>query len=188
MPICDGCGEHVDDAHIRQRIERLELATRFRPIHIDVLLVDAAPPIRLEDFLYNTSSRARERSAAGQWYVDELAKLAGGLENQSTPVGSILIELQRRGFFLASAVECPTGRGEKLVPAIRRLIRTVVLRIQTSYRPKHVALLGDETRELIGPLRAAGWGDRLILDNRAPLAIGADLHGRLAAALRSSSA
>src|ERR1700719_4321526 len=38
MRVCDGCGAPADEAHVRQRIERLEMATRFRPIHIQGLL------------------------------------------------------------------------------------------------------------------------------------------------------
>lgn len=171
MPICDGCGERVEDEHIRRRIERLELATRFRPIHINLLLIDAAPPLRCEDFLYDPRAPLAERSAVGQWYVRELAKLVAPLTHSNAQLESILAELQHRGFFLASAVECPMSDNEKLVSAIRRLASTVVLRIQTSYRPKHVALLGEETCDLIEALRASGWGDRLILDDGAPFTL-----------------
>lgn len=59
MPVCDGCGVQADGDHIRRRIERLELATRFRPIHIHVLLVDAAPPSRLEDYFISPLAIAR---------------------------------------------------------------------------------------------------------------------------------
>src|SRR5215469_9403281 len=171
MPICDGCGERVGADHIRRRIERLELATRFRPIHIDLLLIDAAPPLRRQDFLYDSRALLDARSAVGQWYVRELAKLVASPTHSNAQLESLLAELQHRGFFLASAVECPMNDRENLVSAIRRLASTVVLRIQTSYRPKHIALLGEETRELIEALRASGWGDRLILDGGAPFAL-----------------
>ena len=77
MPICDGCGAQVDDAHIRRRIERLELATRFRPVHISVLLIDAAPPAPIEDYFYRATSDRSERSPASREYFDGLAKCAG---------------------------------------------------------------------------------------------------------------
>lgn len=175
MPICDSCGERVDDAHIRQRIERLELSTRFRPIHINVLLLDPAPPVRREDFVYDPRTPFEERSAVGQWYARELAKLAGASTDTTTEFESMLAELQHRGFFLASAIECPMSRDENLASAIRRFAATVVLRVKTSYRPKQVALLGEGTRELIEPLHAAGWSDRLILDNGVPFTIPAML-------------
>src|ERR1039457_5266879 len=77
MPICDGCGAQVNDAHIRQRIERLEMATRFRPVHISVLLIDAAPPARFEDYFYRATSDRAERSPASRAYFDGLVKCAG---------------------------------------------------------------------------------------------------------------
>ncbi len=77
MPVCDSCGAQVDDAHIRQRIERLELATRFRPVHISVLLIDAAPPVRFEDYFYRATSNRAERSPTSREYFDALVKCAG---------------------------------------------------------------------------------------------------------------
>lgn len=173
MPICDGCGRSVDEAHIRRRIERLEMATRFRPVHIGVLLIDAAPPARQEDFFYATSG-AGTRSAAGQAYFDEMAKLAGAAAGSGAANASgaeaILAEFQRRGFFLTHAVECSFDDASELTAAIRRLARTVLLRVQTSYKPKHVALISAPTAELIETFRAGGWADRLILDNGRPFA------------------
>jgi hypothetical protein len=162
VPVCDGCGARVDEGHIRRRIERLELATRFRPIHISVLLIDAAPPAHAEDFFYATVSA---RGGAGQAYFDELARLAGTAGSQTE---AVLTEFQRRGFFLASAVECPVAGCLDLGAAVRRLAPTVLRRVQTSYKPKRVALISEPTTELIEPFRVAGWGDRLILCNGAP--------------------
>ena len=59
MSVCDGCGAVADDKHIRERIERLELATRFRPVHIRALLIDAAPPPRVEDYFYRAAKDRR---------------------------------------------------------------------------------------------------------------------------------
>ena len=77
MVVCDGCGAQADDAHIRARIERLELATRFRPIHIQVLLIDAAPPARPEDYFYAVTKDRSIRSVDSRAYFDELMKCAG---------------------------------------------------------------------------------------------------------------
>ena len=166
MPVCDGCGAQVGEQHIRQRIERLELATRFRPIHIAVLLIDAAPPMNLGDFFYATVGAGR--SPAGQAYFDEMATLAG--TDAGAPRETVLAEFQRRGFFLTSAVECPVTDIRDLNSTVRRLAQTVLLRVRTSFKPKQIALISEPTRELIEPFRAAGWGDRLILDDDEPFA------------------
>lgn len=172
MPVCDGCGAAVDDAHIRQRIERLELATRFRPIHIHLLLIDAAPPARPEDFFYRTSGHGGPRSVASRMYFSELAKLVGTELGSEKPDEATLAEFQRRGVFLAYAFDCPVNDHDdslnQLTAEIRRLAPTVVLRVQTSYRPKYIALISQPTQELIQPLREAKWADRLVLDDGAP--------------------
>jgi hypothetical protein len=170
VPICDGCGEPVAGDHIRQRIERLELSTRFRPIHIQVLLIDAASPAHCSDFFYNAASPLSSRSAAAQCYFAELAKLAGAATSSHRQLDATLAEFQHRGFFLASAVECPIEDSYDTRAAVRRRASTVVLRVRASYKPKYVALLSEPTQELIEPLRAAGWVERLILDHGAPFA------------------
>src|ERR1700738_3778969 len=50
--ICDGCGLPPSPAHIAARVQRLELATRFRPIHIDVLFVALEPMPRMASDFY----------------------------------------------------------------------------------------------------------------------------------------
>jgi hypothetical protein len=188
VPVCDGCGRSVDETHIRRRIERLEMATRFRPIHIGVLLIDAAPPAHHEDFFYALGDGPR--SLAGQNYFNELAKLTGATAESAAAAESVcereaaLAEFQRRGFFLTHAVECPMDDPAELRAAIQRSTPTILLRIRTSYKPKQVALISEPTSALIDPFRAADWSDRLLLD--AGQSFSAEsLSARLSAALAS---
>src|ERR1700733_3187977 len=109
MPICDGCGARVDAEHIRQRIERLEYSTRFRPIHIQVFLLDAAPPVRPEDFFYRPAEDRSVRSTEARKYFDDLARAAGVAVSSELDEKVALAEFQRRGFFLVSALECPVS-------------------------------------------------------------------------------
>src|ERR1700721_1380963 len=76
MRECDGCGAPADEAHIRQRIERLEMATRFRPIHIQVLLLGDAPPTRIEDYFYRPLCGGESRSSAAKDFFVEVMKAA----------------------------------------------------------------------------------------------------------------
>ena len=69
MPICDGCGATVDAEHIRKRIARLELATRYRPVHIQTLLVGDAPPAHDEDYVYSSERDAEELQKNGIFLV-----------------------------------------------------------------------------------------------------------------------
>lgn len=170
MVVCDGCGTQADDSHIRTRIERLELATRFRPVNIQTLLIDAAPPSRMEDFFYAAAADRSARSVASRNYFDELMKCAGYASGAVTPESTALAELQHRGIFLVHAIDCPLGESADLEATVRKMAPTVLLRIRTSYKPKRIALLSAATRELIQPLSDGGWKDRLILDGGGPFA------------------
>jgi len=185
VPICDGCGSDVDAQHIRHRIERLELATRFRPVHIQVLLIDEAPPARLEDYFYGSATGGSIRSATPAQYRDELIQCAGLALSSGHQDESLLADFQRRGFFLAHAAECPV-ENSKLEDAVRRLSGTIVKRVQYSYRPKNIALLSASTQSLVSVFEESGWGDRLILDEGRTFA-GPNFSKRFREALSSIS-
>lgn len=168
MPVCDACGARTDEAHIRRRVERLELATRYRPVHIKVLLLDGAPPARPEDYFYQAAKDRSVRSVASRTYVNELLKCAGIAVGPDLREEPALTDFQRRGFFLASAVECPFEDQPDPQGALRRLAPTVMKRVQTSYNPAYIVPLSPPTQELIRLFGLVGWGDRLVLNNGAP--------------------
>ena len=67
------------DAHIRRRIERLELATRYRPIHIQTLFLALAPPEAMEDFFYSVAPPAADPSnGAKRWLAQVMAEAGIG--------------------------------------------------------------------------------------------------------------
>jgi hypothetical protein len=162
MPLCDGCGAQVDEAHIRGRIERLERATHFRPIHIQILFLAAAPPSRPEDDFYRASTSTK-RSAASQMFFDEISKSIGRKPTDSADEEATLTEFQRAGFYLAYAVECPVESSEQLAAALSTLAPRVLLRVNTSYKPKFVAPISNELQPVIAVFKNNSWSDRLIL-------------------------
>jgi hypothetical protein len=168
MPVCDGCGAQVDEAHIRRRIERLELATRFRPIHIHVLLLDAAPPARIEDYFYRAVGSSQARSAGSRMFFDEMAKCIGHARGPVTSEESTLAEFQKRGFFLAYAVECPVESKSELAQTIERLARSLLLRVNFSYKPKFVAPISRALQHVITLFQLKGWNEKLILNDGEP--------------------
>jgi len=121
----------------------------------------------MEDFFYRVSKPAA-RSVAARMYFSELAKLAGVKPGLEGPEESTLAEFQRRGFFLAYAVECPVEDYNDLAPAVRRLAPTVVKRIQSSYQPKYIAPISQATQELVKLFQMTGLSDRLLLSDGAP--------------------
>jgi hypothetical protein len=170
MPFCDGCNAQVDDSHIRRRIERLELATRFRPIHIQVLLIDATPPARFEDYFYRATKDRSVRSPAARAFFDELVKCAGVAPVPEIDEEAALTEFQRRGFYLTGAIECPLENPSESAGAIERAAPTLLRRVQVSYKPKSLALLSHLTQCLVPMFQANGWAARMILDEGRPFA------------------
>jgi hypothetical protein len=168
MPVCDGCGTRADDDHVRRRIARLELATKFRPVHIKVLLLDGAPPSRIEDYFYSLTKDRSVRSLASRMFFGELAKAAGVSVGMDFKEEKALTEFQRRGFFLAHAVECPFEDIPDPAGTLRRLAPTVMKRVQNSYKPGYVIPISQPTQELVRLFGLIGWGDRLVLDQGGP--------------------
>jgi hypothetical protein len=167
MPICEGCGARVDEAHVLRRKERLDLATRFRPTQIKTLLLNAAPPALEEDYFYRAAADRAIRSAAARMYFEELVKCMGA---GSSHIDELrwLTDFRQRGFFLIHAVECPIENPGELHNAMRRLAPTVVKRVQYSLQPTYIVPLSKSTQDLIRLFGLIGWGDRLVLENGGP--------------------
>jgi hypothetical protein len=168
VAVCEGCGSRADDAHIRRRADRLELAKRFRPVQIEVVFLDAAPPSRIEDYFYSPAKDRSVRSLASRMYFDELAKCVGASSSAAIQEVATLTEFQRRGFFLSYAVECAFEDQSDPQGSLRRLAPTVLKRVQEFYKPSYVVPLGAATAELIRLFGLIGWGERLVLNNGGP--------------------
>jgi hypothetical protein len=163
MRVCDGCGAPADEEHIRGRIERLELATRFRPIHIQVLLLDDAPAALPEDYFYRPAIEGSTRSPSAKAFFREMLSAAGISSESSTNEEAALAEFQRRGYYLADAVECPIASLDELRSRVLQAVPTIVKRVEFSYRPKHVVPIGAEITGLIGRLRKSRIAERIIV-------------------------
>ena len=161
MRVCDGCGASADEAHIRQRIERLEMATRFRPIHIQTLFLADAPASRLEDYFYRPLREGESRSPEAKQFFVEMMKAAGIALDAATDEEAALAEFQRRGFYLAHAVECPVPTPQELRERITAASTTLLKRIEFSYRPKHVVPISPAVRAIAPELQKSSIGDRL---------------------------
>ena len=167
MPVCDGCGAQVGEAQIRARIERLEQATRYRPIHIQVLVLDAEPPAAPEDFFYRAAAAGDSpRSPAARSYFNALLKPAGGDPARFTSEAEALAEFQHQGIFLTHVVECPAA--EDFNAALARCAPSLVKRIERSYKPKYVAVISPKLSGILPSLAATGLKDHLILKGEKP--------------------
>src|ERR1700730_16549176 len=90
--LCDGCGEPACAEHLAQRLQRLELATRYRPIHLHTLLLGAVSPQPPAEFLYSPQE-AHSGGAAN-------LIAAAGISTTGKSADTIQSEFQRRGIYL----------------------------------------------------------------------------------------
>lgn len=136
---CDSCGHPASPEHIHDRLARLQRATRYRPIHISLLLICPAPPQKSEDDLY--ALELEQGSAESRAYLAALLACLGiGSPAQPTPAAQ-LAELQHRGIYLARVVECPLAPGSSVTNFAALYGETLLKRISLSYKPKRIALL-----------------------------------------------
>jgi len=155
---CDGCGLPASPAHIAERVGRLELATRFRPIHIGVLFVAAAPLARPEDDFY--------RPPESREFFDPFLETVGIPASRNETHAGVnaiegdtarLVEFQHRGYYLAYLSECPISvQDDNVDAAIPRLGSTLIRRVRFNYKPKHIAILGANLSPLCDILEKAG--------------------------------
>ena len=158
---CDGCGLPASPDHIAERVQRLELSTRFRPVHMGVLFIALMPPIRPQDDFY--------AAAENNGFFDPFL---AALEIPPAENSVRLLEFQRRGYFLAFLSECPLRTDQESAAAtIARLSPTLIRRIRFNYKPKLIAPIGQELAPLVDVLRGAGIGPIVALDQGAVLPI-----------------
>ena len=191
--LCDGCGAPASPEHIAARMQRLELVTKFRPIHIHVLFVALAPMPRPEDDFYGPPESRDFFDAL----LSELNISSSAEKIRAEPIGlksdaEKLLEFQRRGYYLTYLSECPlpsqfpagvaSNQENQSVAReyISRLAHTLIKRIRFNYKPKHVALLGTNLTPLIPFFEQAGIAPLLLLNHGAPLTLpGLGLHSAL---------
>ena len=157
---CDGCGEFASSEHIARRLRRLELTTRYRPIHIQAVFLGAQSPVRDEEFLYG----------AGGQLKGEAAELLRALNIEATgrPAETVLLDFQKKGCFLTHVLECPAGQGSVSTDSLKKKLPSVLKKLRTSLRPKRVVIFSAGIAPLISDLKLAQIGAEFLLDGDAP--------------------
>jgi hypothetical protein len=161
--VCDGCGMGATSEHIAKRLRRLELTTRYRPIHIQAVLLGAQSPADERDFLYAAES---EFSGEGAALLRAL-----GISSEGRAADSVLAEFQKRGFLLTHVLECAAeaGRGNAdLTEALRRRLPIVARRLRGSLRPKRVIVISKDLAPIVEDLKRGQLGGELVLNDGAP--------------------
>ena len=179
---CDGCGQPASVEHFARRLQRLEWATRYRPVHMQALLISAVSPLADEEFLYSPTGD----------YQGEATQLldAIGIVHQGRTADAVLTEFQKRGLYLTHVLECPAefGLGDKIELATLLEVRfsNVCAKIRRSLKPKRVVIFSPEMRSVAHRFATADLGCPVELDNGKPFDLESPASAiRLAAALPS---
>jgi hypothetical protein len=157
---CDGCGQFAPPAHISRRLKRLEWATRYRPVHIQTLLLGGIVPSQQSSYLY----------AESEQFSGEAAQLLQALEisTESKDRDTVLSEVQKRGLLLIHVLECPLeGR---LSPAevqalLERQLLATLVRVRRSLKPKRVLLFTKELGMVAGKVTEDALERPVLTDN-----------------------
>jgi len=159
--VCDGCGQEASAEHIEQRLRRLEWTTRYRPVHINTLVLGAFSPREEKDFLY----------APGGEFHGEAAHLldALGISTMGKGADAVHAEFQRAGFFLTHVLECPldrdAGPGDEAAASLAQRLQPVATRIRRSLKPRRVVLISQALRPILEKILALELGCPVVLDN-----------------------
>jgi hypothetical protein len=163
---CDGCGQTALPAHLARRLQRLEWTTRYRPVHIQALLLGGIAPEADAAFLYSPEGN----------YQGEAANLLDALRisRAGKSADAILTEFQKRGLLLTHLLECPLEPGVAPSGAQQLLeshLLAVVARIRRSFRPKRLVLFSRDLAALAGKFREAALGSPVFIGSYGPLAL-----------------
>jgi hypothetical protein len=177
--LCDGCGQPALPEHIARRLQRLEWATRYRPIHLHTLLLGAISPLTPADFLYSPEDA----------HSGEAANLvaAAGISTSGKSADAIQSEFQRRGIYLTHVLECPldvpsTGP-DFLTNAFITRLPTLFTRIRRSLKPKRLAFVSRTLTPLIEHFASAQLGCEMVLDDGRAFALDHSRPAELTAAI-----
>jgi hypothetical protein len=152
---CDGCGQMAGPEHIARRLARLERTTRFRPVHVQMLMLGGVVPAAAAEFLYAESGA----------FAGEAAAVLGnlGIEWEGKEREAVLTEVQKRGVLVAHVVECAAENGARGEELIGKQIGGAMARVRRSLKPKKLTIISQELDGFLEQIRGAGcdivWGE-----------------------------
>jgi len=177
--LCDGCGQPASPEHIARRLQRLEWATRYRPIHLHTLLLGAFSPEAPSELLYSPDEA----------HSGEAANLvaAAGISAGGKSADAIQSEFQRRGIYLTHVLECPldvaSSKADFLNNALITRLPTLFTRIRRSLKPKRLAFISGSLTQLIERFASAQLNCELVLDDGRAFALDHSNPAEVAAAI-----
>jgi hypothetical protein len=179
---CDGCGQMASSEHIARRLRRLEWATRYRPVHIQTLLLGAASPLEDADFLYSPNAEFRGEAA-------QLLR-AIGISFAGRPAEEVHAEVQGKGLFVAHLLECPLendgGSTANLTSLLREHLPLGAARIRRSLKPRRVILVTEVPEQVMQDILSMDLGCPVVLDDGKPFQFSSSANGASFSRFRES--
>jgi hypothetical protein len=164
---CDGCGQPASKDHFARRLQRLEWSTRYRPVHIQTLLLGAFPPAQDSSFLY---SEVLPPDGEAAQLLDALQ-----IPWEGKPPETYLGEFQKRGLFLMHLLECSVVQaslaGGGLQSRLDQHLPLAAARIRRSLKPRRVVLICPELQAVAGKLTESSLGCPVLLHLDKPFEI-----------------
>ncbi len=162
--LCDGCGQSASPENLTRRLQRLEWATRYRPVHIQALLLGGIVPESDHAFLYFPEGN----------FHGEAANLLDALQipRAGKSADAILTDFQKRGLFLTHVLECPLEPGVPPSAAqqlLEKQLPAVIARIRRSLKPKRLLLLSKELAPLAEKFSETVLGIPVFTSHYGPL-------------------
>lgn len=177
---CDGCSQLASDQHSAHRLERLQWATRYRPVHIQTLFLAGIAPAKQSCYLYAPNDLFEGEAA------DLLAALQIPVEEKSRD--SVLADFQKRGLFLMHILECPVepalGKGPQPAELLKRQLPAALARIRRSLKPKRVLLLSSDLVPVFADLRNANLSVPVLTSGDSPFLLSGQPSGIMLEILR----
>jgi|ERR1700730_285077 len=136
--LCEACGQLASLVHIASRLRRLEWTTRYRPVHIQALLLSSIAPTVDNDFLYAPEGQFQGEAGA---LLDALE-----ISREGKSADTVLTEFQKRGLLFIHVLGCPLEPSQKhsSQQLLERQIPATLARIRRSLKPKRVLLFASE--------------------------------------------
>ena len=163
---CDGCGQLASPEHLARRLQRLECATRYRPIHIQTLLLGYTSPVNDSDFLY---------SPAGHFEGEAQKVLeAVQLSREGKSADTVLAEFQRRGLMLTHLLECPVEPGlsdSQVAQVLEAHLPRSIARLRRSFKPRRIILISADLLGVLGALQNADLGCPVFPASSSPFSL-----------------
>lgn len=167
---CDGCGQPASPEHLTRRLQRLEWTTRYRPVHIQALLLGGIAPTSDAAFLYSPGGN----------YQGEAANLLDALQipRAGKSADAVLTEFQKRGLLLIHVLECPLEPGVAPSAAqqlLEQQLPAVIARIRRSLRPKRLVLFSSELAPLAVKFTESSLGTPVFTGHYGPVPLDGSL-------------